>query len=298
MEGRGVWVPPRSCWPQSLQGWPALAKKVGTAWSGAGVLVHGCFSSPSRRADGQGRPGLRLHRHQDDSGKRKVGARARPWPCRRCVPSAGPSRAGPGLAEPSPVWPVRRCWGGGGDFWPGRMGMCLRARNPPWASRAAAEHVGERAGLSVSEHGLAHALFRGRTLPGAGPACADGDDALLQGPAAPERCGGPPRSPPGSDVQPAHAAVRAAPREPAVGAQPHVVGARGRGRGRRALQDVCWGWEGAVVEDTPGCKPPLCACACSPPAPFCPQPIPTGYPAGESNINMMVSDNLGSSFPR
>ncbi|KAM6038606.1 signal transducer and activator of transcription 6 isoform 2-T2 [Theristicus caerulescens] len=37
---------------------------------------------------------------------------------------------------------------------------------------------------------------------------------------------------------------------------------------------------------------PIC-----PPAPFCPQPIPTGYPAGESNINMMVSDNLQSSFP-
>ncbi|KAM7079936.1 signal transducer and activator of transcription 6 isoform 2-T3 [Ciconia maguari] len=37
---------------------------------------------------------------------------------------------------------------------------------------------------------------------------------------------------------------------------------------------------------------PIC-----PPAPFCPQPIPTGYPAGESNISMMVSDNLGSSFP-
>ncbi|XP_074990101.1 signal transducer and activator of transcription 6 isoform X1 [Calonectris borealis] len=37
---------------------------------------------------------------------------------------------------------------------------------------------------------------------------------------------------------------------------------------------------------------PIC-----PPAPFCPQPVPTGYPAGESNINMMISDNLGSSFP-
>ncbi|XP_054663269.1 signal transducer and activator of transcription 6 isoform X1 [Grus americana] len=37
---------------------------------------------------------------------------------------------------------------------------------------------------------------------------------------------------------------------------------------------------------------PIC-----PPAPFCPQPVPTGYPTGESNINMMVSDNLPSSFP-
>ncbi|KAM6231326.1 signal transducer and activator of transcription 6 isoform 2-T2 [Spheniscus humboldti] len=37
---------------------------------------------------------------------------------------------------------------------------------------------------------------------------------------------------------------------------------------------------------------PIC-----PPAPFCPQPVPTGYPAGESDINMMVSDNLRSSFP-
>ncbi|XP_042652740.1 signal transducer and activator of transcription 6 isoform X2 [Tyto alba] len=36
---------------------------------------------------------------------------------------------------------------------------------------------------------------------------------------------------------------------------------------------------------------PIC-----PPGPFCPQPLPTGYPTGE-NINMMVSDNLGSSFP-
>ncbi|XP_071585594.1 signal transducer and activator of transcription 6 isoform X4 [Heliangelus exortis] len=32
-----------------------------------------------------------------------------------------------------------------------------------------------------------------------------------------------------------------------------------------------------------------------PPAPFCPQPIPTGYPTGESN--MMVPDNLRPSFP-
>ncbi|CAN0016571.1 unnamed protein product [Bubo scandiacus] len=37
---------------------------------------------------------------------------------------------------------------------------------------------------------------------------------------------------------------------------------------------------------------PIC-----PPGPFCPQPIPTGYPAGESNIGMMVPDSLGSSFP-
>ncbi|KAM6189050.1 signal transducer and activator of transcription 6 isoform 1-T3 [Sarcoramphus papa] len=37
---------------------------------------------------------------------------------------------------------------------------------------------------------------------------------------------------------------------------------------------------------------PIC-----PAAPFCPQPVPTGYPTGESNISMMVSDNLGSSFP-
>ncbi|XP_068266096.1 LOW QUALITY PROTEIN: signal transducer and activator of transcription 6 [Nyctibius grandis] len=37
---------------------------------------------------------------------------------------------------------------------------------------------------------------------------------------------------------------------------------------------------------------PMC-----PPAPFCPQPVPTGYPADENNINMMVSDSLGSSFP-
>ncbi|KAM6100885.1 signal transducer and activator of transcription 6 [Pterocles gutturalis] len=36
---------------------------------------------------------------------------------------------------------------------------------------------------------------------------------------------------------------------------------------------------------------PIC-----PPAPFCPQPVPTGYPTGESSINMMVSDSLGS-FP-
>ncbi|XP_029892603.1 signal transducer and activator of transcription 6 isoform X2 [Aquila chrysaetos chrysaetos] len=34
-----------------------------------------------------------------------------------------------------------------------------------------------------------------------------------------------------------------------------------------------------------------------PAAPFCPQPVPTGYPTGESNINMMVPDSLGSSFP-
>ncbi|KAM9214514.1 signal transducer and activator of transcription 6 [Leptosomus discolor] len=37
---------------------------------------------------------------------------------------------------------------------------------------------------------------------------------------------------------------------------------------------------------------PIC-----PPAPFCPQPVPTGYPTGESNINVMVADNLRSSFP-
>uniref|UniRef100_A0A8C8ARK6 Signal transducer and activator of transcription n=2 Tax=Strigidae TaxID=30459 RepID=A0A8C8ARK6_9STRI len=37
---------------------------------------------------------------------------------------------------------------------------------------------------------------------------------------------------------------------------------------------------------------PIC-----PPGPFCPQPIPTGYPTGESNIGMMVPDSLGSSFP-
>ncbi|XP_075301938.1 signal transducer and activator of transcription 6 isoform X1 [Opisthocomus hoazin] len=34
-----------------------------------------------------------------------------------------------------------------------------------------------------------------------------------------------------------------------------------------------------------------------PPAPFCPQPVPTGYPTGESSIGMVVSDSLGSSFP-
>ncbi|XP_037226806.1 signal transducer and activator of transcription 6 isoform X1 [Falco rusticolus] len=37
---------------------------------------------------------------------------------------------------------------------------------------------------------------------------------------------------------------------------------------------------------------PIC-----PPAPFCPQPIPTGYPTAESNINIMASDSLRSSFP-
>ncbi|XP_009892691.1 PREDICTED: signal transducer and activator of transcription 6 [Charadrius vociferus] len=37
---------------------------------------------------------------------------------------------------------------------------------------------------------------------------------------------------------------------------------------------------------------PIC-----PPAPFCPQPVPTGYPTAESNMDMMVSSNLGSSFP-
>ncbi|XP_062488630.1 signal transducer and activator of transcription 6 isoform X2 [Pezoporus occidentalis] len=38
---------------------------------------------------------------------------------------------------------------------------------------------------------------------------------------------------------------------------------------------------------------PMC-----PPAPFCPPPIPTGYPTAESSINVMVTNNLGSSFPR
>ncbi|XP_069735755.1 signal transducer and activator of transcription 6 [Phaenicophaeus curvirostris] len=37
---------------------------------------------------------------------------------------------------------------------------------------------------------------------------------------------------------------------------------------------------------------PLC-----PPAPFCPQPVPTGYPPAESGINRMVSDSLAPSFP-
>ncbi|XP_061224715.1 signal transducer and activator of transcription 6 isoform X3 [Neopsephotus bourkii] len=34
-----------------------------------------------------------------------------------------------------------------------------------------------------------------------------------------------------------------------------------------------------------------------PPAPFCPPSIPTGYPTGESSVNVMVTNNLGSSFP-
>ncbi|XP_065515557.1 signal transducer and activator of transcription 6 isoform X3 [Lathamus discolor] len=37
---------------------------------------------------------------------------------------------------------------------------------------------------------------------------------------------------------------------------------------------------------------PMC-----PPAPFCPPPIPTGYPTGESSVNVMVTNNLRSSFP-
>ncbi|XP_053907252.1 signal transducer and activator of transcription 6 isoform X2 [Cuculus canorus] len=37
---------------------------------------------------------------------------------------------------------------------------------------------------------------------------------------------------------------------------------------------------------------PIC-----PPAPFCPQPVPTGYPTAESGINRMVSDSLRTSFP-
>lgn len=52
---------PGSC----CQGWRCIVPR--------GAVAHGCFSSPRRRADGQGRPRLRLHRHQDDSGKREVG---------------------------------------------------------------------------------------------------------------------------------------------------------------------------------------------------------------------------------
>ncbi|XP_068777609.1 signal transducer and activator of transcription 6 isoform X2 [Struthio camelus] len=37
---------------------------------------------------------------------------------------------------------------------------------------------------------------------------------------------------------------------------------------------------------------PIC-----PPAPFCPQPVAPGYPTGEGNLNMMVSDSIRSSFP-
>ncbi|XP_068853757.1 signal transducer and activator of transcription 6 [Aphelocoma coerulescens] len=37
--------------------------------------------------------------------------------------------------------------------------------------------------------------------------------------------------------------------------------------------------------------PPIC-----PPTPFCPQPIPSGYPTVESNMNMMVPDRLSSPF--
>lgn len=73
-------------------------------------------------------------------------------------------RAAPGQGLQSPHRAGRCVAAGRGDFWPGRMGMCLRARNPPWASRAAAEHVSERAGLSGSEHGLAHTPVGGRTL--------------------------------------------------------------------------------------------------------------------------------------
>lgn len=52
---------------------PGLAGATGggkDGWQGMlGVVAHGCFSSLSRRADRQGRPGLRLHCHQDDCGK-------------------------------------------------------------------------------------------------------------------------------------------------------------------------------------------------------------------------------------
>ncbi|XP_062453504.1 signal transducer and activator of transcription 6 isoform X2 [Rhea pennata] len=36
---------------------------------------------------------------------------------------------------------------------------------------------------------------------------------------------------------------------------------------------------------------PIC-----PPVPFCAQPVPSGYPAGEGSVSMMVSDSIGSSF--
>lgn len=42
----------------------------------------------------------------------------------------------------------------------------------------------------------------------------------------------------------------------------------------------------------------LSVCVCSPSTPFCPQPIPTGYPAVESSFSMMVPERHSSPFHR
>jgi len=93
----------------------------GLARPRAGVAGDGCFS-PSRRADGQGRPGLRLHRHQDDGGKREVGVRVRPRQGRARGLCRLRGWAAPGRG-------ARRCWAGG--FQPGRNGdVLLREESP------------------------------------------------------------------------------------------------------------------------------------------------------------------------
>lgn len=69
---------------QVAPGLAGAAEAGKDGWQGVvGMVAHGCFSSLSRRADRQGRPGLRLHCHQDDCGKRKVGVK--PCLCWRCV---------------------------------------------------------------------------------------------------------------------------------------------------------------------------------------------------------------------
>lgn len=67
-------------------------------------------------------------------------------------------------------------------------------------------------------------------------------------------------------------------------------------QGQGQLSGRVLGGEGAALEDALTCCPPP-ICTRSPPAPFCSQPMPS-YPTGESNMNMMVPEGMGSSFPR